>query len=132
MKAKEYYKDWLQQHPGTPEEEKLKFSNQWIKGWEQEYGISLRKPNKRYSISKENCIVRVQDYLKNIWSLRYYFIKTFGVDPPIINGDQMPLHRNESSGQATLSVKTKKFLLKKTTIYLESVLLYLRKLQLME
>jgi len=57
LKAKEYYKDWLQQHPGTPEEEKLQFSNQWIKGWEQEYGISLRKPNKRYSISKENCIV---------------------------------------------------------------------------
>ena len=112
LKAKDYYKDWLQQHPGTPVEEKLQFSNQWIKGWEQEYGISLRKPNKRYSISKENCIVRVQDYLKNIWSLRYYFIKTFGVDPPIINGDHMPLHRNESSGQATLSFKNKEVFVK--------------------
>ena len=112
LKAKEYYKDWLQQYPGTPEEEKLRFSNQWIKGWEHEYGISLRKPNKRYSISKENCIVRVQDYLKNIWSLRYYFIKTFGVDPPIINGDQMPLHQNESSEQATLSFKNKEVFVK--------------------
>ena len=105
LQAKKLYEDWLQQHPDTPEEEKLQFSNQWIKGWEEEYGVSLRKPNKRYSISRDDCIVRTEDYLKNIWSLRHYFIKTFGIDPPIINGDQMPLHRNESSGQATLNFK---------------------------
>ena len=29
----------------------------------------------------------------------------FGIDPPIINGDQMPLHGNESSGQVTLGFK---------------------------
>ena len=112
LKAKGFYEDWLQQNPGTPDEEKIQFSNQWIQGWETEYGVSLRKPNKRYSISKEDYIIRVQDYLKNIWSLRYYFIKTFGVDLPIINGDQMPLHRNESSGQATLSFKNKEVFIK--------------------
>ena len=101
--ASSFYEDWLQQNPGTPDEEKLQFSNQWIKGWETEYGVSLRKPNKRYSISKEVCIIPVQDYLRNIWSLRYYFINTFGVDPQIVNGDQMPLHRNKS----TLSFKNK-------------------------
>ena len=42
----------------------------------------------------------------------YYFIKTFGVDPPIINGDQMPLYRNESSGQVTLSFKNKEVFIK--------------------
>ena len=107
LKAKAFYEDWLQQKRGTPGEEKPQFYKQWIKGWETEYGVSLRKPNKQRSISKEDCIIRVQDYLKNIWSLRCYFIKTFGVDPPIINWDQMPLHRNESSGQATLSFKNK-------------------------
>ena len=66
--------------------------------------MSLRKPNKRYSISRDDCIVRTEDYLKNIWSLRH-FIKTFGIGLPIINSDQMPLHRNESSGQATLIFK---------------------------
>lgn len=105
IQAKKLYGEWLQHHPETSEEEQLKFSNCWVKDWELEYGVSLRKPNKRYSISKEDCVTRVQDYLKNIWSVRYYFIKTFGVDPPIINGDQMPLHRNESSGQATLNFK---------------------------
>ena len=96
----------------TPEEEKLKFSNQWVKGWELKYGVSLRKPNKRYLVSKEDCIIRVEDYLKNIWSFRYCFIKTFGVDPPIINGDQMPLRQNESSGQTTLSFKNKEAFIK--------------------
>ena len=32
-----------------------------------------------------------------------FFLDNFGVDPPVINGDQMPLHRNESSSQKTLN-----------------------------
>ena len=88
----------------TPESEKLKFGNQWIKMWQKEYGVSLRKPNKRYSIKKD-LVERLQDYLKNVWSIRRYFIEKYGVDPPIINGDQMPLHRNESSSQKTLNFK---------------------------
>ena len=37
--------------------------------------------------------------------MRHYFIKKFGIDPPIINGDQIPLHRNEPNGQATFNFK---------------------------
>ena len=51
LQAKKFYADYLQQYPHTPEEEQLKFSNQWIKGWELEYGVSLQHPNKRFSIS---------------------------------------------------------------------------------
>ena len=49
MKANQLYEAWLTQNPAQ-ENERLKFSNQWVKEWEQEYGISLRKPNKKYSI----------------------------------------------------------------------------------
>ena len=105
FQAKKFYADWLQQHQHTPKEEQPKFSNQWVKGWKLEHGVSLRHPNKRYSISKENSSIRVQDYLKNIWNVRHYFITKFGMDPPIINVDQMLLLRNESSRQATLSFK---------------------------
>ena len=104
LKANQLYKQWLEQNPAT-ENERLKFSNCWIKGWEKEYGISLRKPNKRFSIKKTDLIERLQDYLKNVWTLRRFFIQKYGVDPPIINGDQMPLHRNESSQQKTLAFK---------------------------
>ena len=96
LKANTLYEEWLRDNP-TPESEKLKFGNQWIKIRQKEYGVSLRKPNKRYSIKKEDLVERLQDYLKNVWSIRCYFIEKYGVDPPIINGDQMPLHRNKSS-----------------------------------
>ena len=62
----------------------------------QEFNVSLRKPNKRFSISGEDRKERIIEYIKNIWRIRKYFLDTFGVEVPIINGDQMPLHRNES------------------------------------
>ena len=104
VKANELYDEWLREN-STPESERLKFGNQWIKMWEKEYGISLRKPNKRYSIKKEDLIERLQDYLKNLWSIQYYIIEKYEVDPHIINGDQRQLHRNESSAQKTLNFK---------------------------
>ena len=45
------------------------------------------------------------EYIKNIWLVRKYFRDTFNVDIPIINDDQIPLHRNESSNQKTLKIK---------------------------
>lgn len=49
LKANELYDEYLHKNP-TPESKRLKFVNQWIKIWEKEYGISLWKSNKRYSI----------------------------------------------------------------------------------
>ena len=69
----------------------------------QEINVSLRKPNKRFQIKQAAREERFFEYLKNIWTVRKLFIDNFGVDPPIINGDQMPLHRNESASQRTLN-----------------------------
>ena len=104
LKAQQLYAEWLTQNPVT-EDQILKFSNKWIKSWEKEYGLSVRKPNKRYSIKKEDLFIRLRDYLQNVWAVRRYFIEKYGVDPPIINGDQMPLHKNESSQEKTLAFK---------------------------
>ena len=98
LKARQLYSDWITQNPLQENERPLKFGNQWVKEWECEYNISLRK---RFSIPQEVRIIRVNDYLQNIWSLRQYFIRKYNIDPPVINGDQMPLHRSESSEQKT-------------------------------
>ena len=66
-------------------------------------GVSLRHPNKRFQIKQADREERVFEYLKNIRTVRNFFLDNFGVDPPVINGDQMPLHRNESSSQKTLN-----------------------------
>ena len=72
----------------------------------KECNFSLRKPNKRNAFKKEDRIVRLQDYLKNIWMVRKYFLDTYAIDSPINNGDHMPLHRNESASQKTLPLKS--------------------------
>lgn len=40
-----------------------------------------------------------------IWSVRNSVIDSLGIDPPVINGDQIPLHTNNSSMQNTLNFK---------------------------
>lgn len=95
--AKELYNEWLkQQSEPIPIDQQLKFSNPWLKSWCQEYGVSLKLPNKRFSISNENRIERIQEYITNVLRVRIYYYKKFGVNVPIINGDQMPLRFNES------------------------------------
>ena len=69
----------------------------------REYGVSLRHPNKRFQIKQADREERVFEYLKDIWTVRKFVLDNFGLDPPVINGDQMPLHRNESSFQKTLN-----------------------------
>ena len=86
-----------------PVEKRIVFSNRWIKNWMREYEVSLRHPNKRFQIKQADREERVFEYLKNIWTVRKFFLDNFGVDPPLINGDQMPLHGNESSSQKTLN-----------------------------
>ena len=78
----------------------------------KEYNVSLRKPNKRFAIKNEDRIIRIKYYLQSIWTVRKYFLDTNDGDPPIINGDQMPLHRNESAGQKTLSLKSEEIFAK--------------------
>lgn len=105
LKAPELYEDRLKQHPNTPDAEKLCFQNPgWISS-RKGFGVSLYLPNKRLSTSKPDCVISMVDYLKNIWSIHHYLLEQFGVDPPIINGDQMPLRQNESSKQATSAFK---------------------------
>ena len=43
----------------------------------KEYNVSLRKPNKRFSIKSEDRIIRIKDYLQNIWTVRKYFLDTY-------------------------------------------------------
>ena len=102
--CKIFHKQWLlQQEKEVPEEKKIVFSNKWIRGWMQEYNVSLLKPNKRFQIKQAHRKERIFEYLENIWTVKKFFIDNFGLDLPIINGDQMPLHRNDSTSQRTLN-----------------------------
>ena len=45
----------------------------------------IKIPLQKVFFFKENCIIRVQDYLKNIRTVLRYFNEKFEVDPPIKN-----------------------------------------------
>ena len=96
-KCQQVYNEWLKQQPEpVREQDQLKFSKHWIQDWMKEYKVSLRKPNKKYAIKKEDRIIRIKGYSKNIWTVRKYFISKYGAGPPVFNGDQMPLRRNKA------------------------------------
>ena len=105
--ANQFFEEWFAQQSEEVKAEQttLVFSNRWLKGWMREFGVSLKTPNKRFQIKQADRVERICEYIKNIWMVRKYYIDNFNVDPPIINGDQMPLHRNETSSQKTLNVK---------------------------
>ena len=112
-KCQQAYYEWLKQQPKpVPEQDQLKFSKHWIQDWMKEYNVSLWKPNKKFGIKIEDRIIRIKVYLKNIWTVRKYFMGKYGVKPPVINGDQMPLHRNASASQKTLSLKSEEVFVK--------------------
>ena len=47
--AKHFYDIWRAQNPNSNEPE-LKFTSRWFKKWKFDYNVSLKCPNKRYSI----------------------------------------------------------------------------------
>ena len=101
-KAKEFYSKYceLKQQAGeTPDE--LKLTDKWLRLWCKDYRVSLKHPNKRFSISHVVRKRRIIQFLKNVWTARYWWLAKYKVDPIILSADQMPLHRNESSNQKT-------------------------------
>ena len=77
--CKIFYEQWFaQQSKEVPEDKKIVFSNRWIRNWMSEYGVSLRHPNKRFQINQTDREERVADYLKNIWTVRKFFLDNYG------------------------------------------------------
>ena len=96
-KCQQVYNEWLKQQPEpVREQDQLKLTKHWIHDWMKEHNVNLRKPNRKYAIKKEDRIIRIKGYLKNIWTVRKYFINKYGVGPPVFNGDQMPFRRNKA------------------------------------
>ncbi len=103
LKCEELFAKWKES--SKEDVPPMKFSNHWIHSWMRQYNVSLLKPNKRFAINRQIRKQRILEFLKNIWRVRHFFNAHFRKEPVIINGDQMPLHRNESSSQKTLSLK---------------------------
>ena len=71
----------------------------WFSGWQREYGLNMRKPNRKYKVPKWVMAERLQIGWLNVARVRALCLAIFGYDPEIENLDQSPFHHNESGSQ---------------------------------
>ena len=72
-----------------------------IKGFETEFNLTLRKPNRRYKVSKSVLAERLEIFWTNLFRVRKLVLLVFGYDPAMQNFDQSAFHRNESGKSAS-------------------------------
>ena len=74
-----------------------KLSSEWWKGWKREYGLSFKKPNRKYKVPRWLVAERLRIGWVNVARVRAAVAACFGGhDPCIENWDQSPFHHNES------------------------------------
>lgn len=78
----------------------------WVK-WRRSYGLSMKKPNRKYKVPKWLLQSRFETMILNVARVRAAAEELLGYDPHILNWDQSPFHHNESSSASkpTLAVK---------------------------
>ena len=73
--------------------------SRWFRGWRKEYGLSMRKPNRKYKVPKDVMAQRLEIGWLNVARVRALCLAEFGYDPEIENWDQSPFHHNESGSR---------------------------------
>ena len=78
----------------------------WLLRWQQDYGVSFRKPNKRYKCTYQTLGRRVMSTWKNVYKVRALAIQLLGHDLPLYGLDQTPVFMNEGGSRksGTLSI----------------------------
>ena len=71
-------------------------SPRWIKEWASDYGLCLRKPNRKYKCPKYVLSERLEVMWLNTARVRALCEACHGYDPEFENWDQSPYHNNES------------------------------------
>jgi len=71
----------------------------WFKSWENEYGLSMQNPNRKYKCSKALLAKRLEAFWITVFRIRALCMALHGYDPDIENFDQTPYHANESGSQ---------------------------------
>ena len=71
----------------------------WWKRWEGEYGLCMRKANRKYEVPRRIQKERLELFLVSLFRIRKLIQLVFGYDALILNWDQSPFHHNETGSQ---------------------------------
>ena len=84
----------------------MELRSRWFSQWRHEYGLSLRRPSRRYNVPKAVLAERLEIGWLNVYRVRAAVAALKGYDPHVENWDQSPFHHNEtcSENKPTLAV----------------------------
>ena len=85
----------------------FKPTSRWFKAWQSEYGLSMRRPNRKYKCPRHVVAERMRLWWISVFRIRALCMEVFGYDPEIENWDQSPFHNNESGSQGTRTLSVK-------------------------
>ena len=71
----------------------------WCKRWEEEYGLSFRRANRKFSVPRKVQKERLEILWVILFTIRFFIFRVFGYDPILVNFDQSPFHNNETGSQ---------------------------------
>jgi hypothetical protein len=71
----------------------------WFKRWEETFGLSMRRANRKYQVPRHVVKERVEIFLVVLFRIRLFILLVFGYDPVIENWDQSPFHHNETGAR---------------------------------
>ena len=80
---------------------------EWLRNWRLDYGVSLKKPNRKWKVPKAILQERLETTWLNIFRVRALAIETLGYDLDLWDFDQSPFYMNEagSKQEGTLSIR---------------------------
>ena len=84
----------------------VKLDTRWLRVWEEDYGLRMRKANRKYKVPKAVMAERLEIAWCNAARVRALCFAVHGYEPEMENWDQSPFHNNESgsAGTSTLAV----------------------------
>jgi flavin-binding protein dodecin len=84
-----------------------KVDYKWLSRWKFQFRVSLRQPNRKWSVPRRIMKERLETVWCNIFRVRRLMARSLGYEPVIENFDQSPFHMNEvgskSAGSLTIT-----------------------------
>ena len=80
---------------GVPCDIPQRITAEMVGAFEEEFNLSLRKPNRRFKVARHVLAERLEIFWMNLFRVRKLCLLCWGYDPEMQNFDQSPFHRNE-------------------------------------
>ena len=76
-------------------------NKRWLSRWRHTWGVSLRKPTRRFKVKRHVLLNRLETYWSNLLVTRIFLRNVYGIEPVQEQYDQKGVHYNEAGSKRT-------------------------------